>query len=104
MLRHLAAGAAGLLNAALFIPLALTVYDILLVPLVAKIRQSESSSPLQIACDLLVAGAVMPLTVANHFFEFNGDVADMVGEYGDAASEVTTTALEVAEEEHDQET
>ena len=81
---RLAGIAASMLSASIFVPLALTVYDSLIVPITLKAWKSEGSC-FEIAVAMLVAAIVLPLQIGKTFFGINADVADLVSESCDTA-------------------
>jgi hypothetical protein len=58
---ELAVSAANLLQVSIFLPLLLTVYDVMIVPVVRKLWHTEDGSPIEIFCSMVIAALVLPL-------------------------------------------
>lgn len=89
----LATMAASLLQAAVFAPLVLTLYDATLVPLVTRLRKTEEVSAFQTFCAFLLAMCILPLQVGKAFLGINADITDLADEYADTATELTNSTL-----------
>lgn len=88
----LASTSAALLSASIFVPLVLTLYDGILVPIAGYVSKQDGGTPGEIFCSILVALVVLPLQLAKSFLGINADVADVVSEYSDMSMEVTSKA------------
>jgi len=95
---QLAADAATLLQAAIFLPLSLIVYDSMVVPVVNFIWRVDAGSPLELLCSFLTALVVVPMMLAKSFLTVGvsakvvADVADASDQFGGCVSDVMTSA------------
>lgn len=58
---RLVVSASSILNVASFVPLALVLYDAMIVPLVLHVWQEDAGTLVEIMCALLVAAVVLPV-------------------------------------------
>jgi len=91
---RLAAISATLLQVAIFVPLVLTMYDILVVPAVRLCWRTDAGTPLEFVSALVVAAITVPLQLAKNYLGIHANVADVFDEYGDAVAEVAGHAIE----------
>jgi len=87
---QLATISASLLSLSIFVPLGLTVYDGVLVPIAVHVGKHEGTIA-ELVCALLVSLVVMPIQVAKFFFGINAEVADIASEYTDSSKEMAFT-------------
>ena len=91
---QLARIAARILSFSIFVPLALTVYDGIMVPIVEHMRHHDGTLG-ELACSLLVSFVVLPIQAAKFILGINADLADIASEYTDESKDVVSTKEEV---------
>ena len=67
-----------LLQASLFVPLALRVYDALVVPVVLRVWHQDPGTPIEVACAVLVALVLVPVQVCSSLLGIEKQQQDLV--------------------------
>jgi len=83
-----------LLRIACFGPLMLILYDGIVVPIVRKVWHSESGSLVEVFCELLIAGLLIPLQIFKYALGVTADAANVVDDFADSMAEVASNILE----------
>jgi hypothetical protein len=93
---ELATTAANLLQAAIFLPLLLTVYDVAIVPMVHLLWRTEGGSCVEVGCAFLIALVVLPLQLLESYFGRHpvplDDGVSMMDTYRDGVTDVASNA------------